>query len=76
MRDRDNFVSESAVTTNKLIIRLDKLVNQCPTDTSKRRGLKAFPVISADFEREVVPWGPDSESSNCTTCAAKFSLTR
>lgn len=31
-------INETAVHTNNLIIRLDKLINQCPTDLNKRKG--------------------------------------
>ncbi|KHJ95753.1 FYVE zinc finger [Oesophagostomum dentatum] len=63
---RDSSVNESAVRTNMLIIRLDRLINECPVDPSKRK----------EFEREVVPWSADSESLHCTKCAAKFGLAR
>ncbi|KAK6028412.1 FYVE zinc finger [Ostertagia ostertagi] len=63
---RDSSVNESAVRTNMLIIRLDRLINECPCDPSKRK----------EFEREVVPWSADSESLHCTRCAAKFSIAR
>ncbi|KJH52127.1 FYVE zinc finger [Dictyocaulus viviparus] len=63
---RDSSVNESAVRTNMLIIRLDRLINESPSDPIKRK----------EFEREVVPWSIDSESVHCTRCAAKFGLTR
>ncbi|KAL6739660.1 hypothetical protein Aduo_013091 [Ancylostoma duodenale] len=63
---RDSSVNESAVRTNMLIIRLDRLINECPVDPAKRK----------EFEREVVPWSADSESLHCTQCAAKFGLAR
>ncbi|KAK6057587.1 FYVE zinc finger [Cooperia oncophora] len=63
---RDSSVNESAVRTNMLIIRLDRLINECPCDPSKRK----------EFEREVVPWSADSESLHCTRCAAKFGIAR
>ncbi|KAK6011225.1 FYVE zinc finger [Ostertagia ostertagi] len=63
---RAEIVNESAVRTNMLIIRLDRLINECPCDPSKRK----------EFEREVVPWSADSESLHCTRCAAKFSIAR
>ncbi|ETN76777.1 hypothetical protein NECAME_11441 [Necator americanus] len=49
-----------------LIIRLDRLINECPVDPAKRK----------EFEREVVPWSADSESLHCTRCATKFSIAR
>ncbi|KAK6748059.1 hypothetical protein RB195_000963 [Necator americanus] len=63
---RDSSVNESAVRTNMLIIRLDRLINECPVDPAKRK----------EFEREVVPWSADSESLHCTRCATKFSIAR
>ncbi|CAJ0602562.1 unnamed protein product [Cylicocyclus nassatus] len=63
---RDSSVNESAVRTNMLIIRLDRLINECPVDPFKRK----------EFEREIVPWSADSESLHCTRCAAKFTLAR
>ncbi|WKY05008.1 hypothetical protein Q1695_005763 [Nippostrongylus brasiliensis] len=63
---RDSSVNESAVRTNMLIIRLDRLINECPCDPSKRK----------EFERDVVPWTADSEALHCTRCAAKFGLAR
>ncbi|VDM58358.1 unnamed protein product [Angiostrongylus costaricensis] len=63
---RDSSVNESAVRTNMLIIRLDRLINECPSDPLRRK----------EFEREVVPWSADSESLHCTRCAAKFGLAR
>lgn len=35
-------INEAAVKTNNLIIRLDKLINQCPSDLSKRKGKRLF----------------------------------
>lgn len=63
---RDSSVNESAVRTNMLIIRLDRLINESPCDPTKRK----------EFEREVVPWSADSESLHCTRCAAKFGIAR
>ncbi|GMT25149.1 hypothetical protein PFISCL1PPCAC_16446, partial [Pristionchus fissidentatus] len=64
--DRDAYVHDSAVRTNMLIIRLDRLINECPADPSSRKA----------FERTIVPWTADSSVSLCAACAAKFSLTR
>lgn len=36
---RDTKIDNFAVETNKLIIRLDKLINEAPTDPSKRKGI-------------------------------------
>lgn len=59
-------INEAAVLTNNLIIRLDKLINQCPKDISKRKA----------FERDTVPWTADSEMKSCQACNSKFSLTK
>ncbi|GMR49614.1 hypothetical protein PMAYCL1PPCAC_19809, partial [Pristionchus mayeri] len=64
--DRDAHVHDSAVRTNMLIIRLDRLINECPADPSSRKA----------FERSIVPWTADSSVSVCASCAGKFSLTR
>ncbi|CAI4228345.1 unnamed protein product [Auanema sp. JU1783] len=66
IQNRDASVNESAVRTNMLIIRLDRLINERPNDPSKRK----------DFEREIVPWLDDRDSTVCPSCAAKFGLTR
>uniref|UniRef100_A0A1I7WNK0 FYVE-type domain-containing protein n=1 Tax=Heterorhabditis bacteriophora TaxID=37862 RepID=A0A1I7WNK0_HETBA len=66
LKHRDSSVNESAVRTNMLIIRLDKLINNCPTDLTKRK----------EFERSIVPWSADQESLHCGRCAAKFGITR
>uniref|UniRef100_A0A914UUN0 FYVE-type domain-containing protein n=1 Tax=Plectus sambesii TaxID=2011161 RepID=A0A914UUN0_9BILA len=63
---RDSRVNQVAVDTNKLIIRLDKLVSDCPEDPTKRRA----------FERQTVPWASDSDASHCRVCGGKFSLAR
>ncbi|VDN05744.1 unnamed protein product [Thelazia callipaeda] len=59
-------INDVAVKTNNLIIRLDKLINQTPFDSSKRKA----------FERETVPWKMDCDVLRCQTCSAKFSFTR
>lgn len=59
-------INETAVHTNNLIIRLDKLINQCPSDASKRKA----------FERDIIPWVKDRDVSLCHTCHAKFTVTR
>ncbi|CAG9533099.1 unnamed protein product [Cercopithifilaria johnstoni] len=66
LKCRSPCMNDAAVKTNSLIIRLDKLINQCPFDPSKRKA----------FEREVVSWVTDRDVMKCRTCAMKFSLTR
>ncbi|OZC09940.1 FYVE zinc finger [Onchocerca flexuosa] len=66
LKCRSPCINDAAVKTNSLIIRLDKLINQCPSDSSKRKA----------FERETVPWVIDRDAVRCRTCSMKFSLTR
>ncbi|KAL3982103.1 FYVE zinc finger family protein [Acanthocheilonema viteae] len=66
LKCRSPCINDAAVKTNSLIIRLDKLINQCPSDSSKRKA----------FERETVPWVTDRDVVKCRTCTVKFSLTR
>ncbi|XP_041350163.1 rabenosyn-5-like [Gigantopelta aegis] len=64
---RDARVDHFVVETNKLLIRLDKLIaDDAPTEPSKRKA----------FEKSVVPWIPDSEVPACLSCARSFSLRR
>ncbi|KAM3726356.1 Rabenosyn-5 [Dirofilaria immitis] len=66
LKCRSPCINDAAVKTNSLIIRLDKLINQCPSDSNKRKA----------FEREIVPWVIDRDVVRCRTCSMKFSLTR
>lgn len=62
---RDARVDFFVVETNKLLIRLDKLLSpDAPTDPKKRKA----------FEREIVRWIPDSEVPACLNCGRSFSL--
>lgn len=64
---RDTRVDKYVVETNKLLIRLDKLVNSdIPMDSSKRKA----------FEKTVVSWMHDSDVKSCKYCARSFSMTR
>ena len=80
MKERDQFVNANAVDTNNLIIRLDKLINDC-TDESLRKGIKDVDHISlnygfnSDFEKDTVPW-TDNTVTACQSCSAKFHLAR
>uniref|UniRef100_A0A0R3S6I9 FYVE-type domain-containing protein n=1 Tax=Elaeophora elaphi TaxID=1147741 RepID=A0A0R3S6I9_9BILA len=62
LKCRSPCINDTAVKTNSLIIRLDKLINQCPSDST--------------FERETVPWVTDRDVVKCRTCSMKFSLTK
>ncbi|CDW52866.1 FYVE domain containing protein [Trichuris trichiura] len=59
-------VDQSVVQTNKLIIRLDKLVNV----TAGK--IKRF----STFEKEIVPWISNNEAKQCAFCDVPFSLAR
>ncbi|XP_047988513.1 rabenosyn-5 [Leguminivora glycinivorella] len=55
-----------ATETNKLLIRLDKLVGNMPSEPNLRR----------QHEQEVVPWLDGSSVKLCPNCAKAFNLTR
>ncbi|XP_072944020.1 rabenosyn-5 [Epargyreus clarus] len=55
-----------ATETNKLLIRLDKLVSNMPTEPNLRK----------QHEQEVVPWLDGSSVKLCPNCAKPFNLTR
>ncbi|CAH4037166.1 rabenosyn-5 [Pieris brassicae] len=55
-----------ATETNKLLIRLDKLVCNMPNEASQRK----------QHEQEVVPWLDGSSVKLCPNCAKSFNLTR
>lgn len=55
-----------ATETNKLLIRLDKLVCNMPTESNQRKL----------HEQEVVPWLDGSSVKLCPNCAKSFNLTR
>ncbi|XP_005094166.1 rabenosyn-5 [Aplysia californica] len=62
---RDARVDHFVVETNKLLIRLDKLLSpEAPADPKKRKA----------FERAVVQWIPDNEVSACLSCGRSFGL--
>ncbi|BFZ10752.1 hypothetical protein BsWGS_13791 [Bradybaena similaris] len=62
---RDTRVSHFVVETNKLLIRLDKLLGpESPTDPKKRKA----------FEKMIVRWVPDSEVPACLNCSRSFGL--
>eukprot|EP00090_Calanus_glacialis_P046327 TRINITY_DN9050_c0_g1_i1.p1 TRINITY_DN9050_c0_g1~~TRINITY_DN9050_c0_g1_i1.p1 ORF type:complete len:592 (-),score=219.64 TRINITY_DN9050_c0_g1_i1:173-1948(-) len=63
---RSSRVDRYATETNRLIVRLDKLLENMPTDASKRR----------DHERHVVPWIDEDLVKLCPTCARGFNIAR
>ncbi|XP_072026267.1 rabenosyn-5-like [Amphiura filiformis] len=62
-RNRSSKVDNFVVETNKLMIRLEKLVNYSQ-EANKRK----------DFEKNVVPWVKDSDYKFCPTCHDGFNL--
>lgn len=52
--------------TNKLLIRLGKLLSDAPADPEKRKA----------HERAIVPWIQDSDVKLCPGCAKPFNLSR
>ncbi|XP_037784745.1 rabenosyn-5-like [Penaeus monodon] len=58
----DSFVAE----TNKLLIRLDKLLRDIPSDPVKRKA----------HERSIVMWAEDKDVPLCPFCARTFNLAR
>lgn len=55
-----------AAETNKLIIRLDKIISELPVEPSKRR----------EHEQKVVHWVNDEDVKLCPQCAKSFNLLR
>ncbi|XP_043233672.1 rabenosyn-5-like [Amphibalanus amphitrite] len=65
-RVRDERVDHLSRETNKLIIRLDKLLTKLPADPVKRKA----------HERSVVAWVEDDAINLCPDCGRSFGLTR
>ncbi|ESO90492.1 hypothetical protein LOTGIDRAFT_217928 [Lottia gigantea] len=64
---RDARIDHFVVETNKLLIRLDKLLDpEAPKEASKRKG----------FEKSVVPWVPDGAVPCCLSCEESFNIMR
>lgn len=63
---RDRRVERYVIETNKLLIRLDKLISDAPTDLEKRK----------QHEKNVVLWVCDSDVKLCPSCAKSFNITR
>uniref|UniRef100_A0AC34Q9H9 FYVE-type domain-containing protein n=1 Tax=Panagrolaimus sp. JU765 TaxID=591449 RepID=A0AC34Q9H9_9BILA len=62
--ERDRCVNYNVTETNKLIMRLDKLMSDRPPDIERK-----------NFEKDTVPWVADSVPA-CQLCAVKFHLVR
>ncbi|KAL7301218.1 hypothetical protein TKK_0006184 [Trichogramma kaykai] len=63
---RNTRLERFTTENNKLLIRLDKLLNQLPTDPIERKA----------YEQAIVPWMDDKDARLCLTCAKSFNLTR
>ena len=55
-----------AMDTNKLILRLERLMTSLPSDPVKRRA----------HEQSVVTWLPEDDVKLCPNCAKSFNITR
>lgn len=55
-----------AMDTNKLILRLERLMTSLPVDPVKRRA----------HEQSVVTWLPEDDVKLCPNCAKSFNITR
>lgn len=63
---RSNRMDFYAAETNKLIIRLDKIVSCLPSEATKRR----------EHEQSVVTWVNDEDVQLCPQCAKSFNILR
>ena len=63
---RSERVDRYAAETNRLIVRLDRLLDKMPADTSKRRA----------HEQAVVDWIDENLVKLCPTCTRGFNITR
>ncbi|XP_046400318.1 rabenosyn-5 [Ischnura elegans] len=61
---RNSRVERYAAETNKLLIRLDKLLIEMPSDPVKRKA----------HEQQVVPWVEDADVRLCPNCARPFHI--
>ncbi|GFY67535.1 rabenosyn-5 [Trichonephila inaurata madagascariensis] len=63
---RDKKINRFVIETNKLLIRLDKLICDISSDPEKKK----------EFEKSIVPWVADSDVPLCPGCAKSFGLSR
>ncbi|ESO10047.1 hypothetical protein HELRODRAFT_167891 [Helobdella robusta] len=64
---RDRRIDRFVIETNKILIRLDKLLNiDSSLDSSKRK----------TQEKDIVSWASDKDVNLCMTCGRSFLLTR
>ncbi|CAG2177307.1 unnamed protein product, partial [Oppiella nova] len=65
-RIRDSRIERYVMETNKLLIRLDKLITDAPKEPEKRKL----------HEKTVVLWANDDDVRLCPNCAKSFNLSR
>ncbi|GIY70258.1 rabenosyn-5 [Caerostris darwini] len=63
---REKKINRYVIETNKLLIRLDKLICDISIDPEKKK----------EFEKSIVPWVADSDVPLCPGCAKSFGLSR
>jgi len=63
---RSSRVDRYATETNRLIVRLDKLLENMPTEANRRR----------EHEKHIVPWIDEDLVKLCPTCARGFNIAR
>ncbi|KAF8783196.1 rabenosyn-5-like isoform X2 [Argiope bruennichi] len=63
---RDKKINRYVIETNKLLIRLDKLICDISSDPEKKK----------EYEKSIVPWVADSDVPLCPGCAKSFGLSR
>jgi len=65
-RIRSSRVDRFATETNRLIVRLDRLLENMPGEAGKRR----------EHEKNIVPWIDEDLVKLCPTCARSFNIAR
>merc|ERR1719334_2167422 len=63
---RSSRVDRYATETNRLIVRLDKLLENMPSEANRRR----------EHEKNIVPWIDEDLVKLCPTCARGFNIAR
>lgn len=64
--ERSKRADMKAMDTNKLILRLERLMTSLPSDPVKRRA----------HEQSIVTWLPEEDVKLCPNCARSFNITR
>lgn len=80
---RNPRIERYATETNKLIIRLDKLLTNRPTDPQQIKQheqnvsvLKNFLILTDNFHIQLIPWIDGKLVKLCPSCAKSFFITR